>query len=187
MSRLEDLLLESPVIGAIRHEQDLEIILNSKVLVVFILYGNIMSIENICSRLKKAGKTVLVHVDMIDGLRGDFAGLEFISKYASPYGVITTKISNIKYAKQLGLFTIQRIFIIDSLSLKTGIKSVQDIGPNAIEVMPGVASKIISSIQAQVKVPVIAGGLIDTKKDIIDSLGAGAIAISTTNNKLWNL
>ncbi len=35
--------------------------------------------------------------------------------------------------------------------------------------------------------PIIAGGLIKEKKDIMNSLSAGAIAISTTTHKLWNL
>ena len=34
-------------------------------------------------------------------------------------------------------------------------------------------------------VPVIAGGLITDREDIMGALGAGAISISTTNQKVW--
>jgi glycerol uptake operon antiterminator len=35
--------------------------------------------------------------------------------------------------------------------------------------------------------PVIAGGLISDKEDIISALGAGAIAVSSTNPAVWNM
>ena len=42
-------------------------------------------------------------------------------------------------------------------------------------------------MENEVRVPIIAGGLIQTKKDIIESLSAGAMAISTTKQELWTL
>ncbi|WP_027625883.1 glycerol-3-phosphate responsive antiterminator [Clostridium lundense] len=184
---IKEILIENPVIAALRNKKDLENVLKSKALVVFVLYGNIMNIATICKKLKEENKIVFVHLDMIEGLKGDQAGIEFIKEYANPQGIITTKSSNIKYAKQLGFYTIQRVFIIDSLFLKTGIKNIHETGPNAVEVMPGVASKIIHSMEREINVPIIAGGLIKTKKDVMDSLAAGAIAISTTSIELWNL
>lgn len=187
MNNFDELLIENPIIAAIRNDNELEKALESKAKVVFVLYGDIMKIEQICMRLKEKEKIIFIHLDMIEGLRGDFAGIQFIKNVAKPYGIITTKSANIKYAKQQDIFVIQRLFIIDSLSLKTGIRNIQDNLPNAVEVMPGIASKIISSIQSQVKVPIIAGGLIDCKKDIMDSLASGALAVSTTAEDLWNL
>lgn len=187
MSNFDELLIQNPVIAAIRNDSELERALESKVKVVFVLYGDIMKIEEICMRLKEKGKIIFIHLDMIEGLRGDFAGIQFIKNIAKPYGIITTKSANIKYAKQQDILVIQRLFIIDSLSLKTGIRNIQDNLPNAVEVMPGVASKIIKSILSQVKIPIIAGGLIDCKKEIIDSLASGALAVSTTSESLWSL
>ncbi|PRR79352.1 dihydroorotate dehydrogenase 1B [Clostridium liquoris] len=184
---IKGILIENPVIAALRNDKDLENVLDSKALVVFVLYGNIMNIAKICNKLREAKKIVFIHLDMIDGLKGDQAGIEFIKEFANPEGIITTKSSNVKYAKQLGLYTIQRVFIIDSLFLRTGIKNIHETGPNAVEVMPGVASKIIHTMQKEINVPIIAGGLIKSKKDVMDSLAAGAIAISTTSTELWNL
>lgn len=187
MKKLEEILIENPVISAIRNEDDLNKAIDSSAQVVFVLHGNIMNIKDICEKLRCANKLVFIHIDMIDGLRGDSVGLEFIKKYAEPYGIITTKTNNIKHAKQLGLSTIQRIFIIDSLSLDTGIKNIKDVIPDAVEVMPGIASKIIDIIQKKVHVPIIAGGLINNKKDVIEALSSGAIAISTSNSDLWSM
>lgn len=187
VKKIEEILIENPVIAAIRNDDDLENVLQSKAIIVFVLYGNIMNIRHICKRLKQNNKIVFVHIDMIDGLRCDKSGIQFIKQSIEPYGILTTKTSNIKHAKQLNLYAILRVFIVDSLSLSTGIKNIKEFSPNAVEVMPGVASKIISSIQRGTNIPIIGGGLIRNKKDIIDSLGAGAFAISTTTEELWNL
>lgn len=187
ISDLTEMLVENPVIAAIRNDENLEDVLTSKAQIVFVLYGNILSITEICSKLKKAGKTIFVHADLIDGLRGDKVGIEFINKYLAPDGIITTKVNCIKYAKHLGLYTILRLFIIDSLSIKTGVKNIQETQPCAIEIMPGVAGKAIRNLKNATNVPIIAGGLIDKKKDVIDALSAGAVAISTTAEELWKM
>lgn len=57
--------------------------------------------------------------------------------------------------------------------------------PSAVEVMPGVASKVIKSLEKEVGLPIIAGGLINTKKEVMEALASGAMAISTTEKKLW--
>lgn len=52
-------------------------------------------------------------------------------------GVITTKPSLIKVIKNEGLIAIQRLFMLDSRSLETGIKSILEDKPHAVEIMPG--------------------------------------------------
>ncbi len=56
-----------------------------------------------------------------------------------------------------------------------------------IEVLPGIMPKIIKHIAGQAAVPVIAGGLISEKEDVMRALDAGAIAISTTNQAVWKM
>ena len=187
MEKLDQILIENPVIAAIRNNEDLEKVISSNVLIVFVLYGSIINLKEICDKLKKAGKVVFVHVDLIEGLKGDHTGMLFIKKCGEPDGIITTRATNVKNGKKLGFCVIQRIFAVDSLSLESGIKNILSVLPDAVEVMPGVASKIIKSMGAAVHVPIIAGGLIQTKKDIMDSISAGAMAISTTKQELWNV
>lgn len=187
MINLEEVLIDNPIIAAVRDEDGLENAINSECAIVFLLYGNIITIPELCQRLKSAGKVVFIHIDLIEGLKGDSSSIEYIKKYAEPDGIITTKSANIKFAKQQGLLTIQRIFIIDSHSLTTGIKGINDTCPTAVEVMPGIASKIIKNLQQKVDIPIIAGGLISSKEDILEGLASGAIAISTTRDELWQL
>ena len=57
--------------------------------------------------------------------------------------------------------------------------------PDFIEILPGVMPKIIRRICRETQTPIIAGGLIADKEDIMAALGAGACAISTTNPNVW--
>lgn len=187
MYDLEELLGEVPIIAGIRNDKDLERVLVSDIKIVFVLYGSIISITEICEQLRAAGKIIFVHVDMIDGLKTDAKGIEFIKKFVSPYGIITTKVSCLKSALHLGLCAILRVFILDSQSLQTGIQNIHTATPHAVEVLPGVASKIINIIKKDVNVPIIAGGLINNKKDVMDAMSAGALAVSTSSEEVWKL
>jgi glycerol uptake operon antiterminator len=89
MMHFEDLLMTNPVVGAIRNHSDLEAILKSSVNIVFVLYGNILNIKHICDDLKKKEKVVFVHIDMIEGLKSDQKGIEFIKEVVNPFGIIS--------------------------------------------------------------------------------------------------
>ncbi len=182
-----DLLVENPIIAAIRNEEQLEKVLQTDIKIVFVLYGTILSIKSLCQRLHENDKTVFVHLDMIDGLKNDEAGIQYIKEMANPLGVLTTKQTSIKHAKHLSLHAILRLFIIDSKSLTTGIKNIEEFKPHAVEVMPGASSKIIKTVQKSIKAPIIAGGLIETKAEVVKILKSGAIAISTSYEDIWDI
>ena len=57
--------------------------------------------------------------------------------------------------------------------------------PDFIEILPGTMPKIFRRVCGEIQTPVIAGGLISDKEDIMAALGSGACAISTTNPQVW--
>lgn len=181
-----ELLLKEPVIAAVRNKKDLNMAVESRAKIIFILFGNIINIAQMCEDAKCKDKYVFVHVDMIEGLKGDMSGIRYINEVIKPDGIITTKGANIKYARSIGMCVIQRVFIVDSMSLTTGIKNINDYRPDAVEIMPGIVPKAISEICSKSSIPLIAGGLINTKQDILQALSAGAVAISTSCSKIWN-
>jgi glycerol uptake operon antiterminator len=187
MNSFEGLLENNPIVGAIRNAEDLMLILKSNIKIVFVLYGNVLNIKEICECLKAKNKIIFVHLDMVEGLKADEKGVEFIKETIHPYGVISTKGISLKHASHLGMFTIQRIFMLDSLSFETSIKNIHTFAPNAVEVLPGIASKAIKALGEKIKQPIIAGGLIKNKKDALEALSAGARAVSTSTVALWEL
>jgi glycerol uptake operon antiterminator len=94
----------------------------------------------------------------------------------------------VKEAVDLGISVIQRLFVIDSLSIENNVKTIKRMKPDAIEIMPGVMPKVIKKIQNEVpNTPIIAGGLIETEEEVIDILNHGGMAVSTTRENLWKV
>ena len=174
-----------PVIAAVKDEKGLDACLSAPCRVVFVLYGSIMDIPDIISRIRDAGKTPLVHLDLVDGLAARESAVDFIRFRTSAEGIISTKSVLIKRAKELGLIAIQRFFLLDSLALTNIAKQVRLNAPDVIEIIPGVMPKVIRMVTERSPLPVIAGGLIHDVEDIQNALNAGAAAISATNITLW--
>ena len=176
---------ECPVIAAIKNEEGLRKCIHSEIQIVFVLYGDICSIGDIVSRLKKAGKTVMVHLDLITGLSSREIAVTYLKAVTHADGIISTKPAVIRQAKEEGLFAIMRFFVIDSIAFDSIERQTESVHPDMIEVLPGVMPKIIRRICQNSRVPVIAGGLISDKEDIMAALSAGAVSISTTNQAVW--
>ena len=99
---LPALLEENPIIIAIKDEEDLARCLQNPKPVVFVLYGSVVSIPDIVRRLKEAGKTVFVDVDLLDGLSAREAAVEYLVGATEADGVISTKAALVRRAKALG-------------------------------------------------------------------------------------
>jgi glycerol uptake operon antiterminator len=184
---ITELLLETPIIAAIKDFDELERCLESESLMVFILFGDICNISEIVSRIKGAGKHAIVHIDLIEGLVSKDIAVDFIVKNTDADGIISTRNSMIKYAKSKGLITIQRFFLLDSLAFSNLARQASYEWADLIEILPGVMPKIIKKVVNISNVPVIAGGLISDKEDVVNALSAGAIAVSSTNSQVWFL
>ncbi len=181
-------LESNPVIAAVKDEEGLAACCrNQEIRVIFVLYGNVCSIGQVVGRLKEAGKTVLVHVDLIEGLSGKEIVAEFIRSHTAADGIISTKPALIKKAREWGLYTVLRVFVLDSMSFRNVARQTAAAGPDMLEMLPGVMPKIIQKVRGNVKIPVIAGGLISDKEDVIEALSAGAISVSTTNPAVWEM
>lgn len=184
-TELVDLFVENPVIAAVRGPEMLKAALDSAARVVFMLYGNVCTLEEECALLEKAGRVVFLHIDMTAGLQADGGGIEFLAKRTSITGVISTKPSAIRLAQAAGLNTIQRTFLLDSAALQTSRNNAAACRPDLIEVLPGVSPEIVALGKAWLNQPLVAGGFIKEKKHLIAALGAGAIAASTSEAALW--
>ena len=180
-------IVQSQVISSIKNEKDIELAISSTANITFVLTGNIITTKGYIEQLNKAGKMTFVHLDFIDGLSNTRSAITYIAKIWKPMGIITTKSNLIKYAKEEGLMTIQRLFLIDRNALKKGIEIAHQCKPDAIEVLPGLMPSVIDELTGLTNLPIIAGGLISNKEEILNGLEAGALAISSGDPKLWNL
>src|SRR5699024_12415704 len=90
-------------------------------------------------------------------------------------------------ATRLQNFEINFVFILDTVSIKQDIKSIQDTKPDSIEILSGVSVPHIKQYINYIKPVVIAAGLINTKKEIVEILNNGAQGISSSSTDLWNI
>lgn len=152
---------------------------------VFVLFGDICNISAIVKQIKNSDKLAMVHIDLVMGLGGKEIAVDFIKNSTQADGIISTKAAFIKRARELSLYTALRLFVLDSMAFEHIEKQVGIARPDLIEILPGLMPKVISRVCKLVKVPVIAGGLISDKEDVMAALAAGAISVSTTNPKVW--
>ena len=161
--------------------------LESDVSVLFLLYGDILTIRDTAERVREAGKRVFVHLDLIDGLAAREISADFVARSTSADGVISTKAALTRRARELGLVAIQRIFLLDSMALKNVERHFSRESADLVEVLPGLMPKIIRRLCDTTGRPIIAGGLITDKEDVTGALGAGAVAVSSTNPAVWRM
>lgn len=183
---LYDALTENPIIAAVKDYEGLEHALKSNAEIIFMLYGEVGTIAEEVNQIKAAGKMAMVHMDLISGLSNREEAVNFVKKYTAADGIISTKPEVLRHAKNLSLHTVFRIFAIDSKGLNNIQRKVNEYA-DLVEILPGLMPKIIRKMSKSLKVPIIAGGLISDKEDVIQALNAGAIAISSSNEEVWKM
>ena len=135
---------------------------------------------------RRPGKFAIVHADLISGLSQKEIVADYMQQCAHADGIISTRPNLIRRAKSIGLFAILRIFIIDSMALDSLFRLKPADMADVIELLPGVIPKVIRSAWDATHLPLIVGGLIEDKKDVMAALSAGAIGVSTSKETLWN-
>ena len=174
-----------PIIAAVKTDTDFQIAIDSGVQTVFLLSSDILTLSDKIQMAHSAGKLLFVHMDFVDGLSNDPAGVKYIASKGID-GIISTRSNIISAAAEHGLMSVQRFFMIDSRSVDTALDTLRASRASMVELMPAIAYKAIERISHASKLPVIAGGLIEQKDEIFKALGAGASMISTGKRELWN-
>lgn len=187
MENVRERMVENPVIAAVKDEDGLEKAIRSDCETVFLLASTIMDVEQLVGRLHAAGKLAVVHVDLVEGLGNREIAVDALVRLCHPDGIISTRPALVRRARHLGLVTIQRAFILDSMSV-TSLHSQLAVGkPDFIEILPGIMPRVITEISQSTATPVIAGGLIKYKDEVVAAIRAGAVAISTTCQAVWEM
>ncbi|MDU6791586.1 MAG: glycerol-3-phosphate responsive antiterminator, partial [Anaerococcus sp.] len=101
--------------------------------------------------------------------------------------IITTRSQNAAYARRIGLLSILRFFVLDSLSYANVKETLKKANCDLVEILPGIMPKILDDIDKRTSIPIIAGGLIKDKKDVFDALNSKAVAVSSSNYNVWKM
>ena len=145
------------------------------------------TLPGLAKRVSRAGKKVIVHADMLSGLHPNSAGLGFLKGHCGVDTIVSTNARVVETARRSHLRTIFRVFLLDSIALRTANRTLSNIQVDAIEVLPGpMAKAAISQIRASgPNRTLLAGGFIRTSGLVDDLFDAGFDGVTTSYLPLW--
>jgi glycerol uptake operon antiterminator len=175
------------IIPAAKNVKDFEKLLGGPWIYIILLQSHVAQLQPLMQLARRRDKRILLHADLVQGLKHDEAAAQFLCQFVKPYGLISTHSSVLSVAKKHKMVAIQRVFLLDSQSLETSFRVLAASDPDYVEVIPGVMPHVISEVKAKTRVPLLAGGFIRTREDVERALAAGASAVTTSRKELWEL
>lgn len=183
---VKDLFEENPVIAAVKDEAQLKMAIESDAKIIFVLFGNIINIEKLSELIMASDKIGIIHIDLVEGLTNKEIAVKYIKEKTKFSGIISTKSQVLKFASKYDLISVQRVFIFDTLSLNN-VKNHIVAECHVVEVLPGIIPKVFGIIGKYSNKPLVAGGLIETKEEVMQALSSGATCVSTTKKEIWQM
>lgn len=183
---LERLLRQTPIIPAVRSPEFLAAGTQGPGKIVYFLFGGPENIQPMAEAVVAAGKVPIVNIDLTTGLARDHAAIAYLAHHHVE-GIISTHPEPLRAARELGLFAIKRTFLLDSAALASALRSLNQFMPDALEVLPAMAAPhILSKLHdCCPALPVIAGGLVTTLREIENLVRQGVRAVSVSDCRLW--
>jgi len=185
MEGLCNLIKKNTIIPAIRDLNDLDDAFKTQSPIIFLLTGSILILEDVVHVVKRFDKKLFINIDLLEGIASDKKGIEYLARKHLCDGIISTKNNAIKIAMQENLMAIQRVFLIDSNSLKSVVNFLEKTSqPDAFEILPAIAAPYFLE-NIGTNVCLIGGGLVSKKEEVLELFKKGVHAISTSAKDLW--
>ncbi len=188
-ARLADFLARlagAPCCAAVTTEARFETALASKVAIVVILRADGLELKPVVRRVHAAGKLVAVHLDLIDGVRADRAGVSWLGR-AGVDAIISSHGQLMPAIRREGIVAIHRLLLIRRSLLGTALAAIGKSKADIVEVLPGVILPEVAGMLPGLDMPLLAGGFIRTVDDARAALAAGAIGVTTSSDELWGV
>lgn len=173
------------ILPAARSLKQFEQLLKSPFEYIVLLEVHVGNLKTLKVEAEKYDKKVIIHADLIQGLKTDNYAADFLCNDIKPAGIISTRSNMILKAKAKGIIAIQRMFLLDTIALEKSYSLIEKTRPDFIEMLPGVIPELINEVYERTGIPIINGGLIRTRKHVQDAFDAGAVAVTTSDHELW--
>lgn len=156
------------------------------ILAVLLKHCNLFEMNTMLEQAHKRGLAAYVHIDHVDGIHDDAAGLRYLAHQFHVAGITSNHPKTLALAKSFGLETIQRIFAADSTGLEMALESVDQSNTDLLDISPALAIPyIISSLSEPLPLPFIGSGLIQTTQQVQQILRANASGVAVARSALW--
>jgi glycerol uptake operon antiterminator len=177
---------ETPIIPAIRKPDLVELAIASRSRLIYLLTGDPDTIEPMIQKITAAGKVPIVNLDLLNGFSRDKYAVNYLKRVGAG-GIISTHLDPLRHALAIGLYGIQRTFLLDSGAMETISNQLRNTPVHALEILPAlVAPKILERVRAiNSELPIVGGGLISNMKEVEALLEQGLSAVSTSHPEMW--
>ena len=109
---------DTPIIPAIRKPEFVEQAIASRGKLVYLLTGDPDNVESMIRKIVDAGKIPLVNLDLLNGFSRDKYAVNYLKRLGAK-GIISTHLDPLRHALAIGLYGIQRTFLLDSGAMDT--------------------------------------------------------------------
>lgn len=169
-----------------RHPEHLAAAIAATSEVVYLLCGTVLTAAELIAALDAGGKATLVNIDLMPGLSGDAAAVQFLEGCGSA-GIISTHPETLRASRARKLATVQRSFMLDSQAVANVLRALERFEPDAVEILPApVAPRAVERLgSAHPDVVLTAGGLVASLAEIDALVSAGIRAVSVSDPNLW--
>ncbi len=173
------------IVPAVNDFSQIRAFLKSEYPLCAVMNMHITSLESVFRQIQEGGRKALVHCDLINGLAQDEYGAEYICGRFRPAGVISIRPTVITACKRLGVTSVQRAFLIDSSALKKSVANIKKAAPDYVELLPALCTPLFPELEEELRVPLIAGGLIGTREQAEEILRHTCVrAVTISMDKL---
>lgn len=183
--RLTRRLRDHPCCAAIVDDRQLAPALASDAPIVFVLRGNGLDLASTIRRIHDEDKLVAVHLDLVDGLRADHAGVVWLARLGAD-AIITSHGQLVATIRAEGAAAIQRLLLSRRGHLDQALGAIRRSRPDIVEVLPGVVLPAVRRLLGDFEPPLLAGGFVRTAEEVEAILAAGAIGVTTSTPALWS-
>ncbi|MGC9224533.1 MAG: glycerol-3-phosphate responsive antiterminator [Terracidiphilus sp.] len=177
---------EAPIIPAIRKPEFVDRAIASRGRLIYLLTGDPENVESMIQKIIDAGKVPIVNLDLLNGFSRDKYAVNFLKRVGAG-GIISTHLDPLRHALAIGLYGVQRTFLLDSGAMDTITNQLRNTPVHALEILPAlVAPKMVDRVRAiSADLPIVGGGLISNMKEVESLLAQGLSAVSTSNLEMW--
>ncbi|EIJ47844.1 GlpP family transcriptional regulator [Herbaspirillum sp. GW103] len=172
--------------AAIYGMQHLTAFLDSAAEVGIMAHVELRELQAVIASFKAAGKFPLLNVDTCEGLAQDKAAIDYLVAIGVP-ALVSTRVATLVRANRAGMITMQKVFVTDRTTWPRSLKALEQSEPNLVQLMPAPMLTQLQQADRAVLPPIVASGFVCNEDDARAALAAGAVALSSSEQRLWNL
>jgi glycerol uptake operon antiterminator len=179
-------LTRHPVIATLYGAELIDDFIASEAEISIVANFELRRLQSVIKALTDAKKYPIVNIDSCDGLSQDKGGVDYLAEIGAK-GLVSTRVATVQRAKKAGLVSIQKVFVTDRSTFPRSVSALEQSEPNLVQLMPAPMLPHIPAQYRKAMPPIVASGFVCGREDAVTAISNGAIAVSTSDKKLWKL